>query len=83
MSYGTRISGIGDYRPSTIISNDELAKTVDTSDEWIRSRVGIANRRRASADDTVVSMAVAASAMPDISTTRIPEPYASMGAWRN
>ncbi|MDQ1714860.1 MAG: 3-oxoacyl-[acyl-carrier-protein] synthase [Frankiaceae bacterium] len=62
MTYGTRISGLGDYRPSTIISNEDMAKLVETSDEWIRTRVGIANRRKAGADETVVTMATAAGA---------------------
>ena len=62
MSYGARITGLGDYRPATVISNDDMAKIVETSDEWIRSRVGIVNRRKAGADETVVSMAVAAGA---------------------
>ncbi|MCU1676769.1 MAG: fabH1 [Frankiales bacterium] len=62
MTYGATILGLGDYRPSQIISNDDMAKLVETSDEWIRSRVGIVNRRKAGADETVVSMAVAAGA---------------------
>lgn len=38
------ISGIGHYLPENIVINDDLAKTVDTSDEWIRSRSGIEQR---------------------------------------
>ncbi|MDQ1703044.1 MAG: 3-oxoacyl-[acyl-carrier-protein] synthase [Frankiaceae bacterium] len=62
MTYGARITGLGDYRPATVVSNEDLAKVVETSDEWIRTRVGIANRRKAGADETVVSMATAAGA---------------------
>jgi 3-oxoacyl-[acyl-carrier-protein] synthase III len=42
------------------VTNDELAATVDTNDEWIRSRVGIASRRLAAPDESVADMAVAA-----------------------
>ncbi|MDA0567631.1 ketoacyl-ACP synthase III [Streptomonospora sp. S1-112] len=57
---GARIVGLGEYQPSNVVTNDDLAKRVDTSDEWIQSRVGIKERRIAGPDDTVVSMAVAA-----------------------
>ncbi len=40
---GTRILGLGHYRPSNVVTNDDLvAAGVDTNDEWIKSRVGIA-----------------------------------------
>ena len=42
------------------VTNDELAQVMDTSDEWIRTRIGIAERRWAADDETVVEMAVAA-----------------------
>lgn len=35
------IRGVGSYLPAKIVTNEELAKTVDTSDEWIQQRVGI------------------------------------------
>jgi 3-oxoacyl-[acyl-carrier-protein] synthase-3 len=57
---GARILAFGDYQPARVVTNDELAATVDTSDEWIRSRVGIASRRIAGPDETVADMAVAA-----------------------
>jgi 3-oxoacyl-[acyl-carrier-protein] synthase-3 len=54
----TRILGLGHYRPANVISNHDLvARGVDTDDEWIRSRVGIAERRWADPDETVVDMA--------------------------
>ncbi len=60
---GTRIAGHGHYRPATIVTNDDLiARGVDTNDEWIQSRVGIASRRYAAPDETVVDMAEAAGA---------------------
>ena len=59
-SPGSRILAFGGYQPANVLTNEELAATVDTSDEWIRSRVGIASRRLAGPDETVVDMAVAA-----------------------
>jgi 3-oxoacyl-(acyl-carrier-protein) synthase III len=57
---GARILGLGTYRPRRRVTNDELAQMMDTNDEWIQSRVGIAERRWASEDETLVDMAVAA-----------------------
>jgi 3-oxoacyl-[acyl-carrier-protein] synthase-3 len=45
-----------------VVTNDELAQTVDTDDEWIRTRVGVASRRIAAPDETVADMAAAAGA---------------------
>lgn len=45
MNYGTRISGIGSHFPRTKRTNDDLAKMVDTNDEWIVERTGIRERR--------------------------------------
>ena len=57
---GARILGLGAYRPRRRVTNDDLAKVMDPNDEWIQSRVGIAERRWASEDETLVEMAVAA-----------------------
>lgn len=57
---GSRIVSLGHYQPSRVITNDELAAIVDTSDEWIRTRVGISERRVAT-DETVADMAAAAA----------------------
>jgi 3-oxoacyl-[acyl-carrier-protein] synthase-3 len=57
---GARVVALGEYQPSNVVTNDDLAERVDTSDEWIRSRVGIRERRIAGPEETVVSMAVAA-----------------------
>jgi 3-oxoacyl-[acyl-carrier-protein] synthase III len=57
---GARILGLGGYRPRRRVTNDELARTMETNDEWIQSRVGIAERRWASEDETLVEMGVAA-----------------------
>jgi 3-oxoacyl-[acyl-carrier-protein] synthase-3 len=63
LEHGTpaaRILAFGGYQPANVVTNDDLARTVETSDEWIRSRVGIASRRIAGPDETVADMAVAA-----------------------
>ena len=39
------ITGTGAYAPANVVTNDDMAKVVDTSDEWIRSRSGISERR--------------------------------------
>jgi 3-oxoacyl-[acyl-carrier-protein] synthase-3 len=57
---GTRILAFGGYQPARVITNDELAAAVDTTDEWIRSRVGIASRRIAGPDESLADMATAA-----------------------
>ena len=61
-SPGSRITGLGHFRPDRVVDNAELSLIMDTNDEWIRSRVGIAERRFAGEDDTVVSMGARASA---------------------
>src|ERR1700732_1480505 len=57
---GARIISLGGYQPAKVVTNDDLAARVDTSDEWIRSRVGIVSRRYAGPDETVADMAVVA-----------------------
>lgn len=58
---GTRIAGFGHYQPPTVVTNDDLVtRGVDTNDEWIKSRVGITERRFAG-DESMLDMAVAAA----------------------
>ena len=57
-----RISGWGNYAPSAILTNADLERMVDTSDEWIVSRTGIRERRVAAAHETTASMAAIAGA---------------------
>src|SRR5580692_3060408 len=57
---GARILSFGDYQPGNEVTNDDLAAMVDTTDEWIRSRVGIVSRRIAGPDESVTDMAVVA-----------------------
>jgi 3-oxoacyl-[acyl-carrier-protein] synthase III len=56
----TVILGTGAYAPERVLTNDDLAKMVDTSDEWIRARSGIRERRIAKADEATSDMAVRA-----------------------
>ncbi|MEV0135453.1 beta-ketoacyl-ACP synthase 3 [Dactylosporangium sp. NPDC050688] len=58
---GTRLLGVGAYRPDRVVTNDEVCGPIDSSDEWIRQRSGIVSRRHARPDETVVSMAAAAA----------------------
>ena len=55
------IAGTGSYVPERILTNDELAKFVDTSDEWITSRTGIKERRIAADDEFTSDMATKAA----------------------
>ncbi|MEU4553052.1 beta-ketoacyl-ACP synthase III [Micromonospora violae] len=57
---GSRIVSMGHYQPSRVVTNDDIAKLVDTNDEWIRDRVGIVSRRIADTE-TVADMAAAAA----------------------
>lgn len=56
----SRVIGVGGVRGDLIVSNDELAEAVDSSDEWIRRRTGIATRRRASRGVGIEDLATAA-----------------------
>ena len=56
----TAILGIGSYQPDRVVTNDELSTRMDTNDEWIRSRVGIIERRFAPPELSLPDMAVAA-----------------------
>jgi 3-oxoacyl-[acyl-carrier-protein] synthase-3 len=56
-----RIAGWGKHLPSRVMDNHELERLVDTSDEWIRKRTGIAERRIAADDETSSTMGIAAA----------------------
>ncbi|OAJ68843.1 beta-ketoacyl-ACP synthase III [Gluconobacter cerinus] len=56
-----RLTGVGGYLPRTIVTNDDLAQKIETSDEWIRARTGITQRHIVSGDETTASMAAAAA----------------------
>jgi 3-oxoacyl-[acyl-carrier-protein] synthase III len=53
----SRITGTGSYLPEKVITNFELEKMVDTTDEWIRSRTGIERRHVAAEGETTVDLA--------------------------
>ena len=55
------ILGLGAYVPERVMTNDDWAEFVDTSDEWITTRTGIKTRRVAADDETTVDLAVAAA----------------------
>jgi len=55
------ITGTGAYTPDNVVTNDDMAKIVDTSDEWIRTRSGISERCFAAEGETTSDMAVAAA----------------------
>jgi 3-oxoacyl-[acyl-carrier-protein] synthase III len=55
------VLGCGSYLPSRVLTNDELAQTVDTSDEWIVQRTGIHERRIAADGETTSDMALHAA----------------------
>ncbi len=57
---GARILGVGSFQPEHVVTNADLAKRVETDDAWIRSRVGIAERRIADAETLLPDMAVEA-----------------------
>jgi 3-oxoacyl-[acyl-carrier-protein] synthase-3 len=57
-----RISGWGSYAPRAVLTNAELERIVDTSDEWIVSRTGIRERRVAAAHETTATMGALAGA---------------------
>ncbi|SNR45728.1 3-oxoacyl-[acyl-carrier-protein] synthase-3 [Haloechinothrix alba] len=59
----TRILGVASMQPDTIVSNDDLAKYLDTDDQWIQERVGIVERRFAGPDISLVDMAVQAGSL--------------------
>ncbi|WP_351222858.1 beta-ketoacyl-ACP synthase III [Streptomyces sp. NPDC002133] len=59
---GTRIAALGHYQPARVLTNDDLAALVDTSDEWITSRVGIRTRHVAGPDEPVDELAAHAAA---------------------
>ncbi len=56
----TRIIGTGSCLPKTVVTNDDLSKIMDTSDEWISSRTGIKERHLA-VDETTASMSIEAA----------------------
>ena len=61
MTLRSRIIGTGSYLPENVVTNDDLAKRVETSDEWIRTRTGIRERRIAAEGQMTSDLAYAAA----------------------
>jgi 3-oxoacyl-[acyl-carrier-protein] synthase-3 len=61
--YRAVITGYGSFAPERLLTNEDLAKMVDTSDEWITSRTGIKVRHISSDNETTASLAVKAAQM--------------------
>ncbi len=61
MARYAHIIGWGKFVPPNVLTNDDLAKTVDTTDQWIRERTGIGQRHIASSKETTAMMAVHAA----------------------
>lgn len=60
--YNSKIIGLGYYVPDHVVTNEDLSKKMETSDEWIQERTGIRERRHVnSAEDTTTSMGVKAA----------------------
>lgn len=55
------IAGLGAHLPSRVVTNDDLARRLDTSDEWIRSRTGIGQRHVAAPDEATADLAAEAA----------------------
>ena len=53
----SRIAGTGSYLPEKVLTNFDLEKIVETTDEWIRTRTGIERRHIAAPDETTCDMA--------------------------
>ncbi len=51
-----RIAGVGYGLPAAVVTNDDLTKLYETSDEWIYSRTGIKERRLVSGDETAIDL---------------------------
>ena len=55
------VTGVGGYLPEDVVTNEDLSRVVDTTDDWIRERTGIRQRHRASDDQAVSDLAVEAA----------------------
>ncbi|WP_214108852.1 beta-ketoacyl-ACP synthase III [Acrocarpospora catenulata] len=59
-SPGAKVLAFGHYQPANVVTNDDLAKLIETNDEWIQSRVGIKERRFAGPEESEIELAVQA-----------------------
>ncbi|MEU1703205.1 beta-ketoacyl-ACP synthase III [Streptomyces pseudogriseolus] len=70
---GSRITALGHYQPARVLTNEDLASMVDTSDAWITSRVGIRTRHIAGSDEPVDELAAHAAAKALAAAGRTPD----------
>jgi 3-oxoacyl-[acyl-carrier-protein] synthase-3 len=61
MALRSVVTGVGSYLPKRVLANEELARQVDTSDEWIVERTGIRQRHIAAKDERTSDLAIAAA----------------------
>ena len=57
----SKIAGTGRYLPERVLTNADLEKIVETSDEWIRTRTGVERRHVAAEDETTSSLCIKAA----------------------
>ena len=69
----TAVTGVGAYLPEEVVTNADLAKVVDTSDEWIANMTGIRERRRAAPEQASSDLAVEAARKALAAAGRTPE----------
>ncbi len=67
------VTGVGGFLPERIVTNDELSTRLDTSDEWIRERTGIRQRRQAADDQPVSDLATEAARRALAAAGRTPD----------
>ena len=67
------VTGVGGYLPDRVVTNNDLAEIVETSDAWIRERTGIQERRKAAPDQAASDLAVAAAGRALAAAGRKPE----------
>ena len=58
---GIKVLGTGSYLPPRVVTNEDIARSLDTTDEWIYSHTGIRSRHVAEDGETTSSMAVKAA----------------------
>ena len=58
---GVKIAGVGHYAPAGILTNEDLEKVLDTTDEWITTRTGMKRRHIATADQATSDLSIAAA----------------------
>ena len=75
MYYNSKIIGLGHYVPDNIVTNDDLSKVLDTSDQWIQTRTGIKERRWVTKEsgDTAATMGLKAARIAIFKANLLPK----------